>query len=146
MKEMDWNDRISIKADVCHGKPCIAGTRIMVSIILEYLKAGESVETILKEYPSLKEEADRMFSQVLEWLKNPGALGRPVLDGNPPVSELAVPMITLSIVDELADDSDFTSYEPLIQKCLSEIRLHLNPGKKLVFENVAPDGSLLEGA
>jgi N-acylglucosamine 2-epimerase len=55
-------------------------------------------------------------------------------------------MITLSIVDEIAGDSDSSAYEPLIQKCLSEIRLHLRPELKLVFENVAPDGGLLEGA
>jgi len=96
--------------------------------------------------PSLKEEAERMFAQVLEWLEDPGALGRPLLEGNPPVSELAVPMITLSIVDEIAAHSDSTAHEPLIEKCLSEIRLHLKPELKLVPENVAPDGGLLEGA
>lgn len=56
MKDIDWNDRISINMNVCHGKPCIAGTRIMVSVVLDYLTAGEGVEAILKEYPSLKAE------------------------------------------------------------------------------------------
>ena len=37
---MNWEDRISIDPQVCHGKPCIRGTRIMVSIILDYLGAG----------------------------------------------------------------------------------------------------------
>jgi len=40
MKEETWKDRISVNLDVCHGKPCIKGTRIMVSIILDYLSAG----------------------------------------------------------------------------------------------------------
>ncbi len=34
--------RVSIDPAVCHGKPCIRGTRIMVSLILDYLTAGES--------------------------------------------------------------------------------------------------------
>ncbi len=39
---------------ICHAKPCIEGTRIMVSIILDYLHAGESREEILRdEYPTL---------------------------------------------------------------------------------------------
>ena len=56
MSAPDWKDRISVDPNVCHGKPCIKGTRIMVSIILDYLKAGESVETILGQYPTLREE------------------------------------------------------------------------------------------
>lgn len=53
---MNWEDRISIDPQVCHGKPCIRGTRIMVSIILDYLGAGESVESIQQEYPTLQAE------------------------------------------------------------------------------------------
>jgi uncharacterized protein (DUF433 family) len=39
---------------VCHGKPCIKGTRIMISIVLEYLVAGEPREEILRQYPTLQ--------------------------------------------------------------------------------------------
>jgi uncharacterized protein (DUF433 family) len=48
-----WRDRISVDPKICHGKPCIEGTRIMVSIILDYLHAGESREEILRQYPTL---------------------------------------------------------------------------------------------
>ena len=41
---------------ICHGKPCIKGTRIMVSIILDYLRAEEPREEILRQYPSLQPE------------------------------------------------------------------------------------------
>ena len=68
MTEFDWRDRISINPKVCHGKPCIKGTRIMVSIILDYLKAGESNEAILKEYPTLKEEDIRAAIAYAAWL------------------------------------------------------------------------------
>ena len=68
MSEMDWKERISVNPNVCHGKPCIKGTRIMVSIILDYLKAGESAETILKEYPTLKNEDIRAALAYAAWL------------------------------------------------------------------------------
>ena len=68
MAKLDWQERISIDPKVCHGKPCIKGTRIMVSIILDYLKAGEDAETILKEYPSLKEEDIRAALGYAAWL------------------------------------------------------------------------------
>ncbi len=43
-----WRDRISVDPTICHGKACIKGTRIMVSIILDNLAAGEDVGTILR--------------------------------------------------------------------------------------------------
>jgi uncharacterized protein (DUF433 family) len=53
---MDWRERISVDPLVCHGKVCIKGTRIMVSVILDNLAAGVSTEEILKSYPSLSPE------------------------------------------------------------------------------------------
>ena len=50
----DWRKRISVNPRVCHGKPCIKGTRIMVSILLDYLRAGETRAEILRQYPTLK--------------------------------------------------------------------------------------------
>ena len=46
-------NRISIKPNVCFGKPCIKGTRIWVSLILDFLASGMSQEEVLKEYPDL---------------------------------------------------------------------------------------------
>lgn len=51
---MDWKERISVDPLVCHGKACIKGTRIMVSVILDNLAAGVSQEEILRSYPSLR--------------------------------------------------------------------------------------------
>ena len=47
---------ISIHPDICNGRPIIAGTRILVQTVMEFLGAGDSIEEILKEYPSLKRE------------------------------------------------------------------------------------------
>ena len=52
---MEWQQRISINPLVCHGKACIRGTRVMVSVILDNLAAGVPHEEILQGYPSLQE-------------------------------------------------------------------------------------------
>lgn len=48
--------RISVNPQVCFGKPCIRGTRIWVSLILDFLASGMSVKEILNEYPQLNDE------------------------------------------------------------------------------------------
>jgi uncharacterized protein (DUF433 family) len=48
--------RISIDPNICFGKPCIRGHRIWVSLILDLLAGGTSIEEILAEYPSLERE------------------------------------------------------------------------------------------
>ena len=50
---MNWQERISVDPLICHGKACIKGTRIMVSVILDNLAAGVSADEILESYPSL---------------------------------------------------------------------------------------------
>ena len=49
----DWQERITVDSDVCHAKPCIRGTRIMVSVVLDNLAEGLSPDEIVKEYPPL---------------------------------------------------------------------------------------------
>ena len=53
---MNWQDYITVDPNVCHGKACITGTRIMVSVILDNLAAGLSPEEIMCSYPSLSHE------------------------------------------------------------------------------------------
>ncbi len=48
--------RISVDPNICFGKPCIRGTRIWVSIILDFLANGMSFEEILEEYPQLTKD------------------------------------------------------------------------------------------
>ena len=47
-------DRISIDPQVCFGKPCIKGTRIWVSLILDFMASGETEAQILAAYPQLQ--------------------------------------------------------------------------------------------
>jgi uncharacterized protein (DUF433 family) len=50
------NDRILIDPKICNGRPVIRGTRITAQTILEFLGAGDSIDDILEEYPSLTRE------------------------------------------------------------------------------------------
>ncbi len=49
----DLLNRISVNPQVCGGKPCVRGTRIWVSLLLDFLASGSSMEEILGEYPQL---------------------------------------------------------------------------------------------
>lgn len=51
-----WRDRISVDPAVCHGNPCIRGTRIFISVILDNLAAGETADQVLESYPGLTAE------------------------------------------------------------------------------------------
>lgn len=54
--ELKKTDRITIDPAICNGKPVIRGKRITAQTILEFLAAGESKATILKQYPTLESE------------------------------------------------------------------------------------------
>lgn len=53
---MAWTQRISVDPRIMHGTPCITGTRIPVSVVLDNLAAEVSPERILAEYPTLRRE------------------------------------------------------------------------------------------
>ena len=53
---MNWNNRVSVDPAVCHGKACITGTRVMVSVIVDNIAAGVSRQELLKSYPSIRNE------------------------------------------------------------------------------------------
>lgn len=54
---MDWRKHITVDPNICHGQACFRGTRIMVSVVLDNLAAGESPASILGSYPRLSEQA-----------------------------------------------------------------------------------------
>lgn len=47
------SDRISIDPSVCHGKPVIKGTRVLVSTLLGALAGGDSFEMLVQDYPGI---------------------------------------------------------------------------------------------
>ena len=50
----DLLNRVSVDPNICFGKPCIRGTRIWVSLLLDMLADGMTVQRILDEYPQLQ--------------------------------------------------------------------------------------------
>ena len=53
---MNWKDHITVDPHVCHGKACVKGTRVMVSVILDNLAEGVERAEILSSYPSVTSE------------------------------------------------------------------------------------------
>ena len=51
----EWQERITINPAVCHGKACIRGTRVMVSVILDNLAAGVPRDEKIGGYPGIRE-------------------------------------------------------------------------------------------
>jgi len=54
---MNWQEYITVDPTICHGRACIKGTRVMVSVVLDNLAAGLNVNEIVKSYPSLTPKA-----------------------------------------------------------------------------------------
>ena len=50
------SDRIEINPAICHGRPVVRGTRVMVSQILGALSGGDTIDDVLADYPSLSHE------------------------------------------------------------------------------------------
>ena len=57
--EVQWQDYVGVDPEICHGQPCVRGTRIPVSVVLDNLAGGVSVERLMTEYPSLDERSIR---------------------------------------------------------------------------------------
>lgn len=56
MKREELLERITVDPNICHGKLCFRGTRVMLSIVLDSLAEGSTPEEILEDYPTLKSE------------------------------------------------------------------------------------------
>ena len=55
--DIDWQEYISVDPNICHGRACITGTRVMVTVILDSLAEGLGPEEITAHYPSVSREA-----------------------------------------------------------------------------------------
>jgi len=56
MTQNNLLSRISIDSNICFGKPCIRGHRIWISLILDFLASGMTLEELLEEYPGIERE------------------------------------------------------------------------------------------
>ena len=74
---MNWHDYITVDPSVCHGKACIKGTRIMVSVVLDNLAAGLDGDELIKSYPSLTKEGVQAAISYAAELARERVLGMP---------------------------------------------------------------------
>ena len=56
---MRWHEHISVDAEICHGKACVAGTRIPVAVVLANLASGLTPDEVQRSYPGLTESGIR---------------------------------------------------------------------------------------
>lgn len=66
---MNWQERITVAPNVCHGKACIRGTRVMVSVVLDNLAAGEDVNEIARDYRVTREDIQASLLYAAELAK-----------------------------------------------------------------------------
>lgn len=106
-----------------------------VMALAEYARATDDA--------ALAREAHEGLERLFVWAENPAHVGRPALPGEAPAQALAVPMILLNLIDEVAQD-DAGRYAAEIDALIRRMLLHVDDGG-IVRETVAPDGSLLGG-
>jgi len=61
-------DRISLNPKVCHGQACVKGTRIPVHQIVGMLANGDTIESLLKAYPTISREDILACLEYAAWL------------------------------------------------------------------------------
>ncbi len=54
---MNWREHITVDPEICHGRACITGTRVLVTTVLDNLAAGLDSEEIMRSYPSISQES-----------------------------------------------------------------------------------------
>jgi len=63
---MTWRDRIAADPAICHGKPCMKGTRVRVSVVLDNIAAGETADQIATTYRLAKEDIQAALQYAAE--------------------------------------------------------------------------------
>jgi uncharacterized protein (DUF433 family) len=53
---MNWRERIVCEPEICHGKPTLKGTRVLVSVVLSCLANGKRLDEIVSDFPTLDAE------------------------------------------------------------------------------------------
>jgi uncharacterized protein (DUF433 family) len=63
---MNWRERLSVDPQICQGRMCIKGTRVMVSVVLDNLADNESVDSIMRNYHLEREDVAAAISYAAE--------------------------------------------------------------------------------
>ena len=66
---MAWHERITVDPDVCHGSACIRGTRVLVSVVLDGLAAGDPPDAVAGAYRITVEDVQAALAYASELTK-----------------------------------------------------------------------------
>ncbi len=122
------------------GKPVYLQRKIFsecfyVMALAEYARAADE--------PALLTEAREGLEKIWTWAYDWTQVGRPAYEGETPAQPLAVPMILLNVIEEIADDN-IEPFRAEVDDCLRRVELHIKADTHHVLETVAPDGSRLD--
>lgn len=88
----------------------------------------------------LQESVD-LFWRILEWIDDPGLIGRPVLPGQVRASSLANVMVAAAMAIELAAVDDDPRYLDVMRTALADVERHYDPQRRILIENAPLDGT-----
>lgn len=94
--------------------------------------------------PSYLEHALTAFARVWDWSKDLSLVGRTLFAGETPSQGLAIPMILLNLIEELAGDA-WMRYEPEVNACIERMLMHVHADTQCVYELIGPHGERLPG-
>lgn len=103
--------------------------------LAEYARAIKSDE--------IKQEAREMLMAIFRYADDITLVGRPVFPGAPATSSLAIPMILLNLIAEIAEPGEKT-FADREEWCVKQLDKHIRPELKRVMETVKADGTLLD--
>lgn len=66
---MNWRDRVISDPNVCHGTACVKGTRVMASVVLDNLAAGEAADAVATTYRITREDVQAVLLYAAELAK-----------------------------------------------------------------------------
>jgi len=89
------------------------------------------------------DKAISLLRQIWRWAFHPKDLGRESFPGEVPSQTLAVPMILLNLFEEILE-YDFKPWQSEIETCIKELLEHIHEPTRLVYENVSPEGQLID--
>ncbi|MCH8496313.1 MAG: AGE family epimerase/isomerase [Balneolales bacterium] len=92
---------------------------------------------------SAMQEAKNMLELVWEWSSDLSKVGRPSYEGETPAQSLAIPMILLNLIEEVAGENK-DEYRSEVDECIRRMLLHVHPADKTVYELVTPDGGFID--
>ena len=121
------------------GKPIYLQRKIFsecfyIMALAEFARASEQ--------PKLLREAELELEKVWQWAYDWTQVGRPSYSGQTPAQSLAVPMILLNLIAEVAGEETQT-YQREVEDCIRRLQLHIHPEKKTVYETVTPEGNFI---